>query len=195
MSRFNIYLDSDDARKILNTLQTQNAWQRGKLFSTTNMLFTGHNQNMMCLYCAGAYDYFCRLIFIQAGQVVEGVDLTSKDLEHLLNDLKISIKVKEHLVDIRVNDSIEYEEICPHCGHEVYGVVDKYLVSTCSNCGKEIMVCSCCPTRCGCEDSECDSCIYAQIGCSFDCNCNSGDGCHLKLLANKAHKQSFLFCK
>ena len=192
MSRFNIYIESDDIRKILNTLQKQNASQRGKLFSTTNTQpLTDHDRNIMYLYCAGAYDCFCRLIFIQAGQVVEGVDLTMKDLEHLLNDLKISIKVKEHLIDIRVNDSIEYEEICPHCGHEVYGVVDKYLVSTCSNCSKEIMVCSRCPTCCGMEDADCENCIHEQMDCSFGCNCNSGDGCYMKLLALKAHKQSF----
>lgn len=192
MSKFNIYIESDDIRKILNTLQKQNASRRGKLFSTTNtQLLTGNDSNMMYLYCAGAYDYFCRLIFTQAGQVVEGVDLTTKDFEHLLNDLKISIKVKEHLVDIRVNDSIGYEEICPYCGHEVYGVVDKYLVSTCSNCGKEIMVCSRCPTRCGREDADCENCIHEKMDCSFDCNCNFGDGCHMKLLAIKAHKQSF----
>ena len=54
----------------------------------------------------------------------------------------------------------EYDELCPHCGREAYGVqnviTDGYE-AICNHCGKDIMLCSLCHD----DDVECSKC--AQV--------------------------------
>lgn len=191
---FTIYIHSFDLRRIIKTTKEKPAHSNGYLFRATSEPMRIIDETFVAtLDLIEFRKMCCRVALVAHGcDVVKSVDVPLRDLEFLLNNkygeendnTKLIVKVDGYNVVIKKSDVVEYEEYCPHCGATVFGVTDSSLITTCPECGKEIMICSFCPTHCGEEDDEvCESCIFHGMDCVFACNGNTGEGCHMKLRA------------
>jgi len=204
---FTIYIHSFDLRRIVKTIKEQKASHNGLLFRAISGFKKIENMEYIAgLNCVNEHgNIFCEIIIDGESEIektgeysvtstisLASVDVPLKDLEFLLNNkygeevdnTKLTVKVGDYNVTIEKNDVVEYEEPCPHCGATVLGVTDSSLVATCPECGKELMVCSFCPTFCEVKDKkDCKSCIFCGMDCTFECNGNTGEGCHMKLRA------------
>jgi hypothetical protein len=183
---FTIYVNSFDVRRIIKTIQERTIPHRGVIFqATSNSVRINNESFVVSLDCLSKGDDICRLALRERGHnVVRSTELSIDDLELLLKKFEITAKVDNFIVKIEISDIVEFGETCPNCDHETCGVTDSSLISTCEECGEELMICSFCPTHCSEKDDEvCESCIFSGMDCSFPCNCNSGEGCHMKLRA------------
>ena len=189
---FTIYINSFDLRRIIKTIKEKPAFSGGYLFRATSEPMRINDETFVAtLDLIELREMCCRVALIGRGCIVtKGVDVPLRDLEFLLNNkygeevdnTKITVKVGDYNVTIEKYDVAEYEEPCPHCGATVLGVTDSSLIATCPECGKEIMICSFCPTHCGESDKKiCESCMFCGMDCTFACNGNTGEGCHMKL--------------
>lgn len=178
---FTIYINSFDVRRIIKTIKEKPAHSSGYLFRATSEPMRINDET-----------FVATLDLIELREMCCRVALVAhvRDLEFLLNNkygeendnTKITVKVNGYDVAIEKYNVVEYEEPCPHCGATIFGVTDSSLIVTCSECGKEIMICSFCPTHCSVKE-DCDSCLFSGMDCVFACNGNTGDGCHMKLRA------------
>jgi hypothetical protein len=182
MKHSTIYVDSRDVRKIINTLEKQKAFHKGELFAKQDIVYKEFSLELI------DDDVFsCRIAIRDKNRIVKSIPITAHNLSFLLECHSIEIKVGSYEITIELNDALEYEEECPHCGEEVYGVTDGGLVSTCSNCGKEIMICSLCPIHCGASEDECENCVFNWLcddGEAHYCDWNNANGCFMKRMLN-----------